>query len=126
MKNSILHLSLLFTIGLFNVQAQNSFEVGDILILGQPTGNSYKYIHFPKNNIIIKRGAIVNFNNLAQEKLLVHKLSTNKEGDTVAVLKKKNGKKFFRFFTNVQANLTKALYNGELKLPEKENALAGE
>ncbi len=123
MKNLIFYFIFLLAIGSINAQEQNNFMLGDVLILGQPTGNSYVHIHFPKKNIIIKRGAITNFKNLAGQKLVVHEITTSEDGNLVAVLKKKNGKKFFRFFSKVQADLTKALDSGELKL--KENTLIG-
>ena len=88
---------------------------GDVIILGAPRGSDYKHIDFPRKNIIIKRGAIANFNALIGEKSVVERIETDTAGNTEAVLKRKNGLNFFRFYPRVTADLEKALADGEIK-----------
>lgn len=112
-------------LGYIQAQEQSDLTTGDILFLGKPSsGNSYQHIDFPKKNIIIKRGGIANFNKLTGQKVVVHQIINVKDGSTLAILKKKNGKNFFRFFPKIQCHLNKALNSGELRRVEKENSLA--
>lgn len=114
--------TLLFAIFLFcstnAVMAQeNDIQIseGSIYTLSEPTGHNYKHIDFPRRNIIIKRGAIANYNSLVGMELVVKKLITDTDGSTTAILERKDGRPFFRFFPTVEANLEKALAMGELK-----------
>ncbi len=99
------------------LQAQDNYDVaeGDILVLGKAQGLEYKHIDFPKKNIIIKRGALANFNAIVGQWVVVDKLKTKKDGTAIAILKRKDGRKFFRFYPTVKANLNSALNSGELK-----------
>lgn len=99
------------------LRAQNNDNViaeGDVLVLGEAKGSDYRYIDFPKKNIIIKRGAIANFKALIGKYLVVHSIETDDAGNTEVVLKRKDGINFFRFFPKVEANLTQAMASGEL------------
>jgi hypothetical protein len=125
MKKLGLYLALITSVGLLNAQEQGStIAIGDVLVLSQPSSSSYLYIDFPKPNIIIKRGAIATFNNLIGQKLTVIEIITTKDGGKDAVLVRKDGRNFFRFFPKVTSNLNKALANGELKTLKKENVIA--
>jgi hypothetical protein len=125
MKKLGLYLALITSVGLLNAQEQGStIAIGDVLVLSQPSSSSYLYIDFPKPNIIIKRGGIATFNNLIGQKLTVIEIITTKDGGKDAVLVRKDGRNFFRFFPKVTSNLNKALANGELKTLKKENVIA--
>jgi hypothetical protein len=89
---------------------------GDILTVGSPSGSTYQHIDFPRKNIIIKRGAIADFNNLLEIKVIVEHMAANKDGSTEVVLKRKDGHNFFRFYPFITANLDKALEKAELKV----------
>ncbi|MGK0494496.1 MAG: hypothetical protein ACJAU2_000875 [Maribacter sp.] len=116
MKKLSLYLAFIISVGLLNAQGQdNTIAIGDVLVLSQPSGSSYQYIDFPKPNIIIKRGGIATFNNLIGQKLIVIEIITTEDGSKDAVLTRKDGQNFFRFFPKVSSNLDKALANGELK-----------
>ena len=107
-----------FLLSVFILQGQatdyNIIE-GDTLVLGEPTGLSYKTIDFPRKNIIIKRGAIPNFNALIGKRVLVAQLKTDEEGRMNVTLKRIDGLNFFRFYPKVKADLSKAIDSGELK-----------
>ena len=116
MRKSILFMEFLFCVSMLNSQSiRNSSVEGDVLILGEPSGASYTAIKFPRKNIIIKRGAIANFNALLGKKLVVEKIETNKDGVEISTLRRKDGLNFFRFFPEIKADLSKAIESGELK-----------
>ncbi|MBD0851507.1 hypothetical protein [Maribacter arenosus] len=92
-------------------------DKGTVLILGEPSsGINYQHIHFPKRNFILKRGGIADFKQLIGEKVEVHQIEYAGTDKTKIVLKRKDGRRFFRFFPNVKADFEKALALGELKL----------
>lgn len=100
------------------LQAQDNANIvteGDILVLGEAKGSDYRHIDFPKKNIIIKRGAIANFKTLIGKYLVVHSIETDDLGNTEAVLRRKDGINFFRFFPKVRANIEQAINSDELK-----------
>ena len=114
--------TILFAIFLFcgtnAVMAQesdNQISEGSIYTLSDPTGHTYKHIDFPRRNIIIKRGAIANYNSLVGMEIVVKELIKDSDGSTTAILARKDGRPFFRFYPTVEANLEKALAIGELK-----------
>lgn len=117
MRKSVLLLAFFLCLGgMLNAQdKENIVAEGDIVVLGEPESSGYSHIDFPRKNIIIKRGAIPNFNALIGERLVVQSLETNKEGITEAVLIRRDGMNFFRFFTKVRADIDQAIESGELK-----------
>ncbi|MBT8314298.1 MAG: hypothetical protein KJP26_07535 [Maribacter sp.] len=117
MRKSILFMAFLFCISMLKAQSTDHSSIeGDILMLGEPSGASYTAIKFPRKNIIIKRGAIANFNSLLGKKLVVEKIETNSDGMEISTLRRKDGLNFFRFFPEVKADLSKAIESGELKI----------
>lgn len=107
-----------FLVAFTTLYAQETSPVltaGDMVILGPPMGSEYTYLDFPKKNIIIKRGGIANFNRLIGQELVVERTATNKNGNMEAVLKRKDGLKFFRFFPTITGNVRDALAAGELR-----------
>ncbi|QCX02223.1 hypothetical protein FGM00_19650 [Aggregatimonas sangjinii] len=116
MRNSIFFVTLLLSFFMLQGQSNDyNFTQGDELILGAPKGSRYKAINFPRKNIIIKRGALANFNALIGKQLIISRLETDDEGKTIVTLKRKDGLNFFRFFPKVTADLDKALAFKELK-----------
>ncbi|MFT5943435.1 MAG: hypothetical protein ACI9AV_002048 [Sediminicola sp.] len=112
-------LLVLFLFSSFNyVLGQENDKViskGTTYTLSEPMGHTYKYIDFPRRNIIIKRGAIADYNSLIGLEIVVKDLKKDKNGSTKAILERKDGRPFFRFFPTVEANLEKAIAVGELK-----------
>ncbi|MFT6795099.1 MAG: hypothetical protein ACJART_000231 [Maribacter sp.] len=125
MRKLGLYLAFITSVGLLNAQEQhNPITIGDVLVLSQPSGSSYQHIDFPRPNIIIKRGAIANFNNLVGQKLIVKNIIIDDDGGKKAILARKDGRNFFRFFPRVTSDLDKALAKGELKILITENVIA--
>jgi len=116
MRKSILIMAFLAAIPMLPAQETSQIlSEGDVVIIGSPKGSNYQHLDFPRKNIIIKRGAIANFNNLIGLKLVVERIETDKNGNTEAVLKRKDGLNFFRFYPRVKADMEKALAEGEIK-----------
>ncbi len=117
MKKSFLFLAFLATSLLVSAQnSESTVQEGDILILAAVDGDRYHHINFPRKNIIMKRGAMANYDALVGKKLVVASIDANNTAK--AVLKRKDGKPFFRFFPKVTANVEKAIKSGELKHPD--------
>ncbi|MFH6603390.1 hypothetical protein ACEZ3G_07875 [Maribacter algicola] len=118
MRRAALVLTLFLSFGAI-LKAQDkegTISEGDIVVLAQTAGSNYRYIHFPRKNFIIKRGAIANFNELVGKKLIVAQIETDKDGNLNATLRRKDGHNFFRFYPTVKAEISKALQNGELRM----------
>ena len=116
---------LFILIGLFaftTVEAQKNLidqvEVGDVLILGKPSSAHYKFVDVPRKNFIIKRGGIANISALNNQNIIITDVWHGK--NPKVTFKRADGKKFFRTYKTLTANLDKAVASGELKLPNKE------
>ncbi|SKB59122.1 hypothetical protein [Maribacter arcticus] len=121
MKNVI--LIVVFALFSLNLEAQqqktgieNDVKVGTMLTINKPSTQEYMHIQFPRRNIIIKRGGIVNMNNISGKEVVVSKIGENRKGVVVVTLKRADGRKFFNSFPIVKANLNDALAAGELVL----------
>lgn len=92
-------------------------KVGDELTLGEPAGSSYMHINIPRKNFIIKRGGIPNMSVLENSKVTVTKIVFGKSPEVV--FKNTSGKKFFRVYKTLTADLNEAIASGELKIPQE-------
>ncbi|MGB5498726.1 MAG: hypothetical protein WBM77_07330 [Maribacter sp.] len=118
MKKAVLFIVYIcMTISLIAQENFDIVEKGTVLTLGQVSASSYQHIDFPRKNIIIKKGAIANFYNLQGRKVIVEEVSTL-NGKTTVILKRKDGRNFFRFWPTVTSDIKKALEKGELKMLE--------
>ncbi|MEJ1221176.1 hypothetical protein [Sediminicola sp. 1XM1-17] len=111
-------LILAFCLGTSSLFAQGTTETisqGTVLTLSSPVGHNYKHIDFPRRNFIIKRGAVADYNSLIGMEIIVKEMVTGTDGSTKAILERKDGRPFFRFYPTVEANLEQALAVGELK-----------
>ena len=113
----IIPIMLLFA---FQMGAQDQTQpvtVGDVLVINPPENHDFEYLYLPKANFIIKKGGIANYKSLVGNKVEVTEIETNNKGETKVVLKREDGKKFFRTHTTtITANIDEALENGELIL----------
>jgi hypothetical protein len=126
-KAVILILSIVMTTALMGQESMNSVEKGTVLTLGPVSATGYQHIDFPRKNIMIKRGAIANFNNLEGRKVVVEEILTE-SGSTKVTLKRKDGINFFRFWPTVTTDIDNALAKGELKLQKakREDSIASQ
>ena len=118
MKRTILFFTLFCFTFCTVVKAQEKYEdlvkVGDELIIGNPSKANYQFIDIPRKNFIIKRGGIANMRSLLNNKVIVSKMTFDKESNPIVVLKKSNGTKFFNALRIVKADLNGAISQGEL------------
>lgn len=113
MRKSIILIVFLFLFASSYSQEQyNNIKSGDILSIDKKYNTPFNHLYFPKANFIIKRGAIPNYKALDGMKVQIEEVA---EDATVRLIPL-DGKKFFNRFSYVEANLEKALENGELKL----------
>lgn len=114
---SILFL-LMFSLFANGLNAQENHtdlvKVGDQLVIGEPTGVSYQNINVPRKNFIIKRGGIPNMSTLKSSIVTITKISSS--GNPVITFKRSDGKKFFKAYRTLTADLKTAISSGEMRL----------
>lgn len=116
--------SLVFVLAGFTAIAQDTSDliaVGDVMSINVPENGSFEHIHFPRKNLIIKRGGIADMKSVHGNKVVVTGIKTIGNGNTMVTLKRKDGRKFFKFLPSVKADLENALAKGELKMPNSSN-----
>ena len=105
----------ILAVGLFSYTAQaQDVNVGDTFTIASVESNNYKYIKFPKSNFVIKKGGIVNFNNIQGAKVKVTAVDQKSDGSTVATIALASGKKFFNSHKYVTVIIPAAIDNKEL------------
>lgn len=118
MKSAIFLLTI--SLFAFSLNAQenhaNLIKVGDQLIIAEPAGKSYLHINVPRKNFIIKRGGIANMSTLENSIVTITKISGN--DNALITFKKSDGKKFFKAYRTLTAELNRAIGSGEMKLPD--------
>lgn len=116
MKKVVLIMGLFFAFGLHAQNKIDQVAVGDIMVIQEPAGGNYEHIHFPRKNFIIKRGGIADMKRVYGSKVVVSAIITKDNNNTQLTLKRRDGRKFFRYLPSVKADLENALQAGELKL----------
>ena len=119
MKQFVTILIFFFTVSVFadytnEPTNQEKPQIGDVLVISKMDNNNYKHIKFPKPNILLKRGAIVNYEKIYGEEVMVTEVKENKYGRFDVKLVRTDGKKFFNKIKSISANYYKALDSGEL------------
>ncbi|MDT0647128.1 hypothetical protein RM545_10555 [Zunongwangia sp. F260] len=114
---------LIFTLFLFfgfQMQSQEmnqeNIEVGTILKINEAEAYGFKHIHFPRPNFIIKSGGIANYSSVEGDRVKITAVKTKKDGTRQVEIKRVDGRKFFRNFTTVKADIDEALASGEMTL----------
>ena len=111
----LLMIALCATYGL---QGQENFsalvKVGDKLVIAEPSSHSYQHIAIPRKNFIIKRGGIANMASIENAVVTITKITA--EENPEITFKRSNGKKFFRVYKTLTADLNNAINSGELKI----------
>ncbi|CAM4348058.1 hypothetical protein [Gillisia hiemivivida] len=112
MKNALILLTFLLMSNIsFSQDKYDNLKPGDILTISKDSNIPFNYLHFPKPNFIIKRGAIANYKSLDGMKVKIEEISE----DYTVKLTPLNSRRFFNRFSYVKANLEKALESNELK-----------
>ncbi len=92
--------------------AQSSPEVNDELVIAEPSSYTFSHLDFPKANLLIKRAVVPNYAALAGVNVVVSEVDL--EAGKV-VLRRADGKNFFRYYPQITANFSAALEAGELR-----------
>ncbi len=90
----------------------NQVKIGDQLIIGEPAGVLYQSINVPRKNFIIKKGGIPNMSALENSVVTITKISHS--DNPIITFKKSNGRKFFRAYRTLTAELNGAIDSGEM------------
>ena len=115
MKKSLVFIIFAMLCISFQAYGQSQeVQVGDILTIEEPSGNEYQYIHFPKRNLIIKRGGIPDMDMVKNLQVEVVDVTYSSGNKTVVTLKRVDGGRFFKSLFSVKADFTGALNAGEL------------
>ncbi|UII78124.1 hypothetical protein [Flagellimonas sp. CMM7] len=123
MKSIILLLTFSLFAYIMNAQENyaSSAKVGDQLVIGDPISVSYKNINVPRKNFIIKRGGIPNMSTLKKSIVTITKISES--NNPVITFKRSDGKKFFKAYSTLTANLNSAINSGEMMPYQKKEML---
>ena len=105
---------LFFTFTLYSQSNPIPIAVGDVFVVGAVENNNYTYINFPKPNIIIKKGGLVNFRNVVGKKVRITSIKEKKNGTLVATLQLVSKRFFFKSHKTVTVKINKALQHKEL------------
>lgn len=95
-------------------QLQVPVNQGDSFTIKNPASSEFQHIHFPRKNFIIKRGGIADMKSVYGTEVVVTSVNLTNKGNTEVTLKRQDGRKFFRNFPEVTADLEQALQAGEL------------
>lgn len=116
MKNILFFAAfIIFSISLTAQQSQVQVSEGDEYTIHVPVSSEFHHIHFPRKNFIIKRGAIPDMKKVYGTKVVVTSVDYDDMGQAEVTLERADGRKFFRNFRSVEADLAEALSSGELK-----------
>ena len=83
-------------------------------MIGAAENNNYTYINFPKPNIIIKKGGLVNFKNVVGKKVMVISIKEKRNGTLVATIQLVPKRLFFKSHKTVTVMVKKAIEYKEL------------
>ena len=119
MKKLYVTLVLLLSFSLMGLSKTHNLnqekpKIGDVLVISKNTSNNYKYIKFPKKNILHKRGALANYSKVYGAEVVITEVKENKYGKFDVKLVRTDGKKFFNKIKSVSAVYFKAIDSGEL------------
>lgn len=116
MKNNILSSILAFfiTVFMFSQSSELDFNSGDTFIIGSVKSNNYKYINFPRDNFIIKRGGLANYKNIKGEKVIITSIEEDNKEKRVATIKLANSRKFFNSHRYITVDIEEAIKSKEL------------
>jgi len=116
MKNTILTVITCLFLSFSNIAQSNNtnLKVGDTFTIGETKMNNYKYIKFPKDNFIIKKGGFANYNNIVNKKVEITAIKEKKDGEILATIQLKSGRKFFGKYKYIKVNIKGAISSKEL------------
>lgn len=106
-------LAVLLPLGTIQAQAPQVTE-GMVLEIVKPQGD-FQHLQVPRKNFIIKQGGLANMYSLHGNRVVVEKVQQLGDQHKV-VLRRKDGRKFFRVYPTLTAHWPEAVQAGELRL----------
>ena len=104
-KNLLIAIALIFfTVTLYSQNISSPIAVGDVFVVGALENNNYTYINFPKLNIIIKKGDLVNFKNV-----VVTSIKEKRNGTLVTTIQLASKRLFFKSHKTVTVKIKEAI-----------------
>lgn len=110
----------LFLVALFSFFSSVLFaqstnvKVGDVFVIGEAYNNDYKYINFPRANLIVKKGGIASYKKIKGAKVTVTSVEENKDGSVIATIKLVSNQAFFNSHKYVTVHVDEAVREKEL------------
>ncbi len=114
-KSIVILFILVFLLSL--IYAQNftaEIKVGDTFTIEKVDRYNYKHINFPRTNFIIKKGGIVNYNNIVGKEVKITSIKKRKNGDLVATIKLVFNQPFFNSYRSIKVDIVEAIEEEEL------------
>lgn len=109
-KNLLFAIELIFfTVTLYSQNMSSPIAVGDVFVVGALENNNYTYINFPKLNIIVKKGDLVNFKNVVGKKVVVTSIKEKRNGTLVATIQLTSKRLFFKSHKTVTVKIKEAI-----------------
>ncbi|WP_281541484.1 hypothetical protein [Maribacter aestuarii] len=112
-------ITSLFANAIWSQEIGETIKTGDLYVINKSNNQPFKNLFFPKPNFIIKRGGIANYKGLDGTIVKINRVYTSENNNLIVDLTPLGSKKFFNVYSNVEANLTKAMESKELQLPNK-------
>ncbi len=113
-KTLIIVILSALTISFTTRKEAQDVQVGDLFTIEAPSAREYQFIHFPKKNIIMKRGGIADMDLVKNVEVEVVSVTYTQDSKTLVTLKRTDGGRFFKSLFSVKAELEGALESGEL------------
>lgn len=103
-----------FSLIAYAQQNTSSVNPGDRYRIGIAVNDNYNHIHFPKNNLIIKKGGVVDYEKVKNALVEVVSTKTDDNGNTIATIALVSKGRFFNSHKYVTVELEGALKNKEI------------
>ena len=114
MRTRHFFMIFLFLVGTAGLSAQISeVQEGQVLELILPDDGDFNHLVVPRKNFIIKRGGVPDMKTLDGNRVVVTSVKETSRGTRI-VLKREDGRKFFRSFPTLTAHWPEALESKEL------------
>lgn len=105
----------MFTMTISAQTSTSNVNVGDTFIIAEVENDNYKHINFPRTNMVIKKGGVVDYHRLIGKKVEITRIKEKKDGTKIATIKLSSGKRFFKSHKYITVDIAEAISSGELK-----------
>lgn len=114
MRNYSFFAIIILFAGVAGLRAQTvSIQEGQVLELVLPDDGDFNHVDVPRKNFIIKRGGVPDMKTLDGNRVVVESIRESSRGTRV-VIRRADGRKFFRSFPTLTAHWPDAADSKEL------------